>query len=261
MNLNDFAKTKRTGESAMLYGPPKCGKTRFASILAKNFNLVWLDLENGLQSVIRNSELKEEDRARIQVISVPDTKQNPVAVDTVLKVLTGAAVSICTEHGRVACLHCARDKKESQTIEMKKCGRETVLVIDSGTQFSDSAWAHIIGPDLDAATEWRHFDKWNQRIAMALSFIQQAPYHVVMIGHGMTIEQEDGKEKMVPKMGTKAFSCNVAKYFSHVLYLETRAGAHKVGSTADFAVNVLIGNRAGIKWEDGKSKFADFFAA
>lgn len=259
MNLNEFAAQKRAGESMLMYGPPKAGKTRLASTLAKYFNLVWFDLENGLQAVINNPELTTEDKARIQVVSVPDTKANPVAIDTMLKALTGAKVSVCMQHGKVGCLACMTAKLPAQELELNKLDRKSAVVIDSGTQLSDSAWAHILGPNLDVQTEWKHYDKWNQRIAMCLSFIQQAPFHTIVIGHGLSIELQDGTERIVPKMGTKAFSENVSKYFSHVLYVETKFGKHTAGSTADYNVKVLLGNRANIKFEPGKTRLVEFF--
>ena len=38
---------KGTGQSAIIYGPPKCGKTELVGQLASRFNVTWLDLENG----------------------------------------------------------------------------------------------------------------------------------------------------------------------------------------------------------------------
>jgi hypothetical protein len=261
MNLLEFSQHKRTGESMLIYGPPKVGKTELAASLAKQFNLLWFDLENGLQTVVRTPRLTDADRARIQVVSIPDTKANPVAIDTMLKVLTGMPGEICQEHGKWGCLACKAAKPPAPTtsVELRKLDRSSVVVIDSGTQLSDSAWASVVGPNLDAQTEWKHYDKWNQRIAMCLSFIQQAPYHTVLLAHGLSIELQDGTERIVPKMGTKAFSENVAKYFSHVLYAETKFGKYSAGSTPDYNVKVLLGNRAGIKFETDKTKLTEFF--
>ena len=258
MKLSEIAATKRTGESMFIGGKPKAGKTELAGTLAEDFNVLWFDLENGLQTLVKTPRISADAKARIEVVQVVDTKVNPIAIDTMLRVLTGAPVKICKAHGAVNCLECSRNKAEFQEICLGKLDRTWVVVIDSLTQLSDSAYAHVAGSSLDTKLEWQQYDKWNQRIAMCLSFIQQAPYHTVVIGHVQGIEGDDGKEQLIPIGGTKAFSQKVAKYFGHVLYCETRAGQHKVGSHAAYNVNVLLGNRAGIQFTD-KTKLSEFF--
>ena len=260
MNLADLTEQpKDLGESVLVYGASKSGKTELVGQLANDFNLLWFDLENGIKTLINTPNLSLEAKKRIEVIQIPDTKVNPVAVETMLKVFTGQKASICHKHGKVGCLSCKAASAPFVDVCLNEIKRDTIVVVDSLSQLSDSAFNTVAGPNVDPTLEWKHYDAWNQRVAMCLSMIQQARYHVVFIGHPRMTELTDGTEKICPVAGTKNFSSNVAKYFGHVLYTETKAGDFKVGSEQKFAVNVQIGNRAHLKINADGVKLRDFF--
>ena len=261
------------GESILIYGPPKTGKTLLAATLARTHRLHWFDLENGFSTVLKTPLLTPAEKDNIDVIQIPDTRANPVAIGTMLKVLSGNRTEVCILHGLVSCLACRKNNAVFQTYETSKLTRGDVVVVDSLTQLSDSAYNQVIGSDLDSATDIRDFGKSNQRLAMLLSFVQQAPFHTVFISHEKAVELEgetakaggfkkDEKapvqEKIYPFAGTRNFSRNVAKFFGHVLYTEYKPSGFCVGASPEYKVNALIGNRSGLKWKAGESKLSDF---
>jgi len=82
-----------------------------------------------------------------------------------------------------------------------------------------------------------------------LSHIQQANYNVVCISHETEAELEDGKVKLVPVAGTRAFSRNTAKYFDHVVYAEVKNKKHNFYSSTTSSSNISSGSRTGISLE------------
>lgn len=256
--LSDMTTTKVRGSSALLYGPPKSGKTKLAGSLAKYFNLHWFDLENGIETLTHDTTLTQEMKERIFVYSLPDTKVNPVGIDTMMKVLTGNPVKICEKHGKVMCLHCT-GKAPVFEFNASALTSKDIIVVDSLSQLSDSAFNQVAGADISPELEWKHYDGWNQRIAMCLSLIQQAPYNTLFIGHAKMLEQADGSEKLCPVGGTKAFSANITRYFAHVIYCETKAGQFRTGSKQNYAANIQIGNRADLDLGKEGTELAHFF--
>lgn len=259
MKLSDLKiAPMRRGVNMLIYGPPKGGKTKLAGSLAKRFKLWWFDLENGIQTLLNDPDFTPEMAANVEVFQIPDTKLNPVAIETMLKVLTGNPVKICENHGKVNCLHCM-GKNPVADFCANNLTPNDVVVIDSLSQLSDSAYNQVMGPDIDPQKEWKHYDAWNQRIAMCLSLIQQAPFHTLFLGHAKMVEQQDGTEKLTPVGGTRAFSANLARYFGHVLYSEPKAGKFFVGSKQDYAANIQLGTRADLKYGENGVTLEHFF--
>ena len=55
----------------LIYGGPKTGKTLLAGKLAEHYKLIWIDLENGHDTLF---QLPQEWKERIEIISLPDTQ-------------------------------------------------------------------------------------------------------------------------------------------------------------------------------------------
>lgn len=236
-----------TGQSAVVYGAPKCGKTEMVGKLAAKFNVLWMDLESGFLTL---KKLPAEYQQNISLMRIPDTKDNPVAIDTVLRVLTGQKVQICEAHGKANCAPCRKDGTVD-TICLNDFGAEDLLVIDSGTQLSDSAMAKATkGQADDEKTEFKHYDLQGILLAKALGLIQAAPYNVVLITHEVGIELDDKTEKLVPSMGTKNFARKCAKYFDHVVHLAVKNRKHIANSKSTAETKVLTGSRTDVAIED-----------
>jgi chloramphenicol 3-O-phosphotransferase len=227
----------------LLYGPPKSGKTQLAGELSSAFNQIWFDLENGVDTLL---QLPDEQKERIEVISLPDTRSYPIAIETMLKVIKGGPVSICEAHGKVNCGICAKAQAPTNQVELNSLGLDTIVVVDSLTQLTNSAIAHITKNQPDDY-KMQHDDWGNlgKLMDIFLSHVQNAPFHIVCITHENEVEMVDGKDKIVPTAGTRNFSRNVAKYFDEVYYLQVKNGKHVVGSSTTFANNIMTGSRGG----------------
>lgn len=242
MKLTNVAPVK--AHHVMLFGPPKSGKTELAGKLAEKFNLLWFDLEAGIATLLK---LPEEWKERVEVISLPDTRSYPIAIETMLKVIKGAKVSICEKHGKVDCALCKKDTTAVwNVVELNALGLDTIVVVDSITQLTNSAIAHITkGTDELYKLQTDDWGNLGKLMDIFLSHVQQAPFHIVCISHETEVEMVDGKQKIVPTGGTRNFSRNVAKYFDEVVYCEVKNKQHRAGSSTTYTNNILTGSRTG----------------
>lgn len=239
MKLTD--KAESTTQTVLLFGPPKSGKTLLAGKLAEHFKLIWFDLENGY---ITLTQLPVAWQENIEVISLPDTRDFPIAIETIMKVFQGRAVNICEQHGKVDCKLCAKDNKPTVRVCLSELRNDTIVVLDSITQLTSSVIARIAPADnIDYKFEFDDYRRMGAHLDSVLSRIQNATYNVICISHETEVEMEDGKKKLVPTAGTANFSRNTAKYFAHVVYVEVKNRAHKAASSTTFAHNILTGSR------------------
>ena len=236
-------RTASKSRRILLFGPPKSGKTWLAGKLAKEFKLLWFDLESGVDTLLR---LPEEQKENVEVISLPDTRSYPIAIETMLKVIKGAPVEICEEHGKVGCAVCKKAGANFNQVALNSLGLDTIVVVDSLTQLTNSALSHITrNQSEDYKLEFDDWGSLGKLMDIFLSHVQNAPFHIVCITHENEVEMVDGKEKIVPTAGSRNFSRNVAKYFDEVYYLQVKNGKHVVGSSTTFANNILTGSRGG----------------
>jgi len=231
----------------LLFGPPKSGKTQLAGELSKEFNLLWFDLENGVDTLLK---LPNSQKERIEVITLPDTRSYPIAIETMLKVIKGTKLDICETHGKVGCALCRKDSRDFTTVELSSLPLDTVVVVDSLTQLTNSAISHITKSQPE---DYKlNYDDWGnlgKLMDTFLSHVQQSKFHVVCISHETETEMEDGKMKLVPTAGTKAFSRNTAKYFDEVIYVEVKNKKHIAASSTIYNGNILTGSRSGATLE------------
>lgn len=241
MKLSQRTATKN--HHILLFGPPKSGKSYLAGKLASHKNLLWFDLEGGHNVLF---QLPQEQQERIELIDLPDTRGFPIAIETMLKVIKGGKVDICEEHGKVSCSICRKDSKPFTTVELNALDSDTVVVVDSLTQLTNSAIAHITkNQPEDYKMEFDDWGNLGKLLDTFLSYVQQAPYSIICISHETEVEMVDGKNKIVPTAGTRNFSRNTAKYFDEVFYCEVRNKKHVVGSSTTYANNILTGSRSG----------------
>jgi hypothetical protein len=235
----------------LVYGEPKSGKTQMAGELANKFKLLFIDLENGWETLLK---LSPQAQSNVELISIPDTKVFPIAIETMLKIITGNKVSVCEKHGKVDCALCKKDSLAFSTIELNSLPEDTIVIVDSLTQLSNSAMNYLTKaqPD-DYKPEWTDYRNQGQLLDKFLSQVQQAKFNIVCITHVVETELEDGRKKLVPVCGTTAFSRNTAKYFDHVVYCEVKNKRHNFASSTTYANNVLTGSRTDITLENSAS--------
>lgn len=234
-----------------LFGPPKVGKTRLAGMLAKQYKLLYFSLENGHSTLL---QVPEEFHDRIEIINIRDSKDYPIAIETMLKVVKGKPVNICLDHSKVDCPVCKRNPNATiERVCLDEVGLDTVVIFDSITQLTLSALAHITKNQPD---DYKcQLDDWGALkllIEKFMTAIQVAKYNVVCISHEEEVKFEDGRTKIVPVAGSSNSSRNTAKYFDHVVYCNVVNKKHVVGSATDYSVSVLTGSRTEVKLEANK---------
>jgi hypothetical protein len=233
-----------------LFGPPKSGKTELAGKLAEKYNLLWFDLENGSNTLLK---FPREWQERINLIKIRDSKDYPIAIETMLKVVKGKEVKICVAHSKVACPICTKSGAEVERVCLDELDGSWVVVYDSGTQLAQSALSHITKNQDD--TYKCQLDDWGalkHLMERFLSAIQSAKYNCVFITHEEEVKFEDGRTKIVPVGGSSNSSRNTAKYFDHVIYCNLVNKKHVVGSATDYSTTVLTGSRTDVKLEANK---------
>jgi len=246
-------------QRVIIYGPPKAGKTELVSKLALKYNLLWFDLEQGYEPLFK---LPLEAQERIRIVRLPDTKDNPVAIKTMLNVVTGAAGTICEKHGEWKCGICSKNPEaEKEEIHLRALDETWIVVIDSLTQLVDSALNHVRGntPDL-TKSDWDHWAAQGILISKVLGAFQQMGVNVCVISHDVEVEQEDGTVKLVPVSGTRNASRNTGRFFGHVVYMRVSNMKHNVGSATTYLNKILTGSRLDVEIEKmGEVSLLPFF--
>lgn len=250
--------SSKRNHSILIYGDAKVGKTRFIGTVARIpeiKRIFWIDLENGIETLL-HMDLQEKELEKIIPICIPDTREVPRGIETVLKMFSSKVpISICQIHGKVGCVEC----KDLEAISfcLKDCTASDIIVIDSGSQLGDSALAFACaGRDI---TFKPTFDEWGAQgkyLGDILGVIQAAHFtNFVMITHSLVIEEDINgvkTDKVFPLIGTRAFSQKVGKYFGTVIYMEKKLGKHAAGSSSLYKTNTLTGSRLNIAIEKSK---------
>lgn len=257
--------TQSPNAATLVFGLPKSGKTELVGNLAEHFNLLWFDLENGFETLLK---MPEEWQDRVNLIRIPDSTVFPIAIETCLKVIKGK-VSVCHEHGKVGCPICRKKVNELSKdnpdqgdeieesffteIDLHNLDENTIVVFDSSTQLTASAIAHITKkmPD-DYKLEWDDWGSLSRLMEIFFSYVQNAPHKTIVISHVTEAELATGKHMLVPVAGSNKFSSNVAKYFGHVVYCEIKNKKHRAASATDYMNNILTGSRTNVRLEDAE---------
>lgn len=248
MKLDDID-ISATGQSAIVYGPPKSGKTDLVVRgLAHQYKVLYIDFENGLSTLMK---LPAELRKNVEVIRVPDNKDHPTAIHTALHLASGNKALLCIEHGKKDCIECKKAARNSSEDFFEEWNlneldpKEWVVVFDSFTQLTSSANAHV-SRNLDLEKDKLTFDHWRAQgvlLEKFLDYIQYSKFNSVVITHEMGIEQADKTEKLMPSGGTKNFARTVSKYFSHIVYVSVKNAKHNAVSSTTGSRNALAGSR------------------
>lgn len=260
MNLLQLKKATavvQPNHSIMIYGPPKGGKSRLVGTAAriKQLNRIfWFDIENGAETLL-NMNLTDDELAKITIIKVADTRDNPIAVETMLKVLTAKVPQdICEAHGKVDCADCKKLNQPSIKWHLGMCTHNDLVVIDSGSQLGDSALAaaclgkpQMFKPTFD---EYGMVNKWLGDIC---SVIQQCVNtNFVVITHDTVLKDDENKDRIFPLFGSTQFSMKCAKFFGTVVYVHKKMNKHTAGSGSTYRSDLLTGSRVGIALESSK---------
>jgi hypothetical protein len=262
----------RKAQHVVVFGDPGTGKSTLASKLAEEgYNILWVSIDNGHTVLYKLSVAAREN---IEIIVLPDTKEFPIAIATCLKIISGAEIRICNQHGQVNCSTCVARKLEGEeywtTICLGKLGLDTVVVFDNIGQLADSAMNFIIkeickeGPNKGKEDTYRPgYDEFRLQGSLMNKFlinVQQCSNHICCIAHVCETEMEDGSKKLVPLIGTVPFSRNSGRYFDHMVYCNVLNKTHRFGSSTTYLAGVVSKSRTDVAIEnlDNKS-LAPFF--
>ncbi len=255
MDLNQYK--QKESHKCLIYGRAKVGKTAFVGKLAQEYKLHWVDLEDGVKTLLNPDLLPVQFRQNIDVIRIPDTQLVPMAIETLLKVIKGAECRICWKHGKVACVVCSKDTTQTDsftTVCLDKFTDKDVLVIDSVTQLSLSALNAVIKAEL-LKDNWEYKATFHDYRAQGFMLdrifgaMQAANFNCVAISHENLVETEGGKELLTPAAGTRNFSRNFARYFDSVVYLDIVNKKHKAFSSTVYDGRVITGSRQAVEIE------------
>lgn len=265
MNLAELAKragTRRPNHAILIYGHPKTGKTRLVGTSAKLpeiDRIFWFDGENGAETLLHMG-LTEKELSKITLFSIPDTKDNPRFIETVLKALSSKnpiALKICDAHGKVACLECQKANAPYGEFYLPGLTKKDLVVVDSGSQLGDSAlWMAMAGTPPGFKPGWDEYGAQVGWLSDILTVMQAAHNtSFVMITHTIPIEEEMNgvkRDRYYPLIGTKAMCQKVAKYFGTVIFAEIKLGKHAAGSGSLYRSDAITGSRTNAKLESCK---------
>lgn len=227
----------------LIYGESMTGKTTLAGTLAEKYKVIYFDLEKGYESLLKLPQSAQEN---IELISIPDTKIFPIAIETLLKVFTGKEVFVCEAHGKVACPICKKESLPETRVCLNELDESYVVIIDSLTQLSASTINFLMKDKEDTAKpEWDVYRSQGALLEKILSCMQQSRHHIVCISHVVESQQEDGKVKLFPVCGTSNFSRNCPRFFDDVVYVELKNKRHTATCSTTYANNITAGSRLG----------------
>jgi len=253
MNLDDYVLSKRV--KVLVYGPPKCGKTALVGKLAGHYKLHWIDLEQGIKTLLNPAMLAPEHRKNVNVVNVPDHRLVPVGIDTVRSILKGGEQKICYAHGKTVCPLCkAKPDARYSSVNLNTFTDNDILVIDSLSQLTSSAMNRVIVKEINKPNGEEYKPTYNDYAMQGalldevLSRIQVLDLNIVCITHDIDSEKaESSAANIVPLAGTRNFSKTVAKYFDEVVYVNVLNKKHSAFSSTTSFNTILTGGRSGVK--------------
>ena len=257
MNLNEYSQHTRT--KLIVFGAPKTGKTALVGKLAATHTLHFLDLENGIKTLLNPAILDPKHRANVNVITIPDHKLYPVAIDTVREILRGGLKKVCSSHGKIMCPLCAKVPAALwSAINMSEFTSKDILVIDSLSQLGNSAMNKSTLKEIskpggeDYKATYTDYMTQGALLDQVLSMIQVLDLNIVVISHEVDSEKAENKEKIVPVAGTRNFSRVVGKYFDAAVYCTILNKQHRAYSSTSYSNNVMTGSRVNVVLDELK---------
>lgn len=275
MNLLELAakiKEEPKNQSILLYGDSGSGKTRMAATVATVpwiNKVVWIDLENGLDTVL-HMDLPDSALRKIEPYCMGDTRADPYVLNTMQKMYSSKEpVILCEKHSRLNCLDCNRNKGSTKKFSMTAMTNRDVIVIDTGSQFYDCIINFLLkGQPDDAILQVQEHGAALNFLKGILQPIQNAKYcHTIVTAHtyfehtyqGKPPNRELVKVEEFPMMGTNPFSHKVAGYFGTVINLRLSGGKHVGGSSTTYRPRVQTRSRMNIKLEAQKEIHMKYF--
>ena len=229
-------------QKVAILGLPGSGKTTLAAQLATKFRLHWIDIERGSAPLFK---LPPEAQANVELYTLPDSASYPIAADTLVSFFKNGKMNVCRAHGKNECAVCKKSAPDSfDLLDTSLLDSSDIVVLDSGTQLSNSILAHIMkAKPIDAKPERDDWGALRKHTEFMLSQMQAVTYNLVVIFHAQEAELETGAKKLVPTFGSAGMSTEVAKAFDHVVYCDIRNRKHVAFSSSIALPNVMTRSR------------------
>lgn len=246
-------------QHVLVFGASKTGKTEIVGNLAETHNLIWFDCENGFKTLQKMPTTWQDN---VELVSLPDTKNWPIAIETLLKVFgQSGAVKVCEAHGKASCPRCTKDALPVTTIDVGALTSKDIVVIDTLSQVAISVMNSITRNEADDyKPSWDDYRRQGAIMDKLLTNIQQAPCNVVCISHEVDVSKDEKVIKLSGMAGTTNFSRNTGKFFDHVIYCEVKNRGHSFGSSTTYSSLALTGSRLDVSMEKmGKASLAPIF--
>ena len=238
------------GQHVCLFGDSGVGKTYAAAMLAKHYKLLWFDLENGSSTI---ALLPPEIQKNIYLVKIPDTRMNYLGITAMLKVTDGPC-RMCAVHGTFnkVCIPCHNLKQDNMIdFDVNSLDpKEWIIVVDSGTQLSNSAMAKTFdGQDIqNVKPEYDNYTAQGVYLDRVFNNIQQSPANYLIITHAeiIAMSKKGASDKLAPKCGTRAWSRQFGKYFDASVYMQIRNNTYDKSSSGLDDQNVTAKSRLGV---------------
>ncbi|MGL4483661.1 MAG: hypothetical protein ACRCUS_01810, partial [Anaerovoracaceae bacterium] len=108
MKLSEYQKTRT--QKTIVYGAPFSGKSSAVALLAKHYNLIWFDGENGAESLVNPAlGLTPEHLNHIELIQTKDLPHRPLFAELVNEAIKWQKLKACVAHGKLNCPVCNKE--------------------------------------------------------------------------------------------------------------------------------------------------------
>lgn len=247
MNLNEY-EDKHATLRVLITGLTGSGKTTLAATLAAKYRIIWIDVENALETL---AKLPKEHKERIQVLKLPDSSAFPVAAQTLQALFKNLKGRICQEHGVINCPVCTKSGAAFTDLDLTTLdNKRDIVILDSLTQVGSSFLAHLMRgrPEMDKPErdDWGGLRKNTEFLS---SSIQKLPFNFVATALCTEVELEDKTTKLVPTFGSRDMGANVGAKFSSVVFCKVSNRKHQAFSASTASNTFLSKSRTGYEIE------------
>jgi len=257
--------TRMRGSTVLVWGPPRTGKTRWVSSIAKapqiNKIFFW-DTENGFESIIHATNpdgtpyLSEAELTKINLIPILDTPSRPLAAETLLKAFssTSRTLYINSADGKVRAK--GQEDDNDVCLSPEDWGPDTAHVIDTIGQLGISVLnlAKLEMGEVKDQRRWYQFA--TQHLNNFFTMIQASNAFIICVTHVLTDEVVLARDKSgnptntrddyYPMCMSKNYSMNVSKYFGSVIYKFIDGFSFAHVSTPTKKRGIQAGTRTGV---------------
>jgi hypothetical protein len=251
MNLAEHARQLQAAQKdipqmMLVFGDAFTGKTSLVAQLARKYKILWIDTDNGYDSIFE--ALPAEFWGNIELITLRDTDSQAVAAKTIWTLLRSTGPALIDN--KTGLILPPTSKVENVTkVNLPAMDTEWVIVVDSLTKLSDSSMQNYLGGPANMdfkKKEFTHYDKQGLYLRNIFNACQRLNCHVVFITHEEELEQEDGSKKLTPVCGTRNFSTQIGRYFSHCIHTSIKNKKHVVNSNTVGELRSISGSRANV---------------